>query len=557
MRYFSIFHGELTDYQDDQIQIFGEIWGGSSYVTRLVKELKANNLVGARSEISRLMKTNGLDFLTEIDGSFLMFYFNYQLKKGFLYRSLLCKNSLYYKESNDSFIWSNRVEDLWGPKSSLLDQVDKDVLLLTCLGESTMPNKSIYSSIKRLSAGHLYEFELNRNQKWIRRLDSFQYSQNVGLSIREFASETRRILLETINKRLNSNDQVAVILSGGLDSSVLLSALKESGANVKAYHWSFQGIPAADESDYAVMTANYLGVPLTQVFSEDIISKKNYLSKDWEFRLPYNHSFYYHYEWVRNDCLESGRNVLVTGYLGDSLFGPQFNNKISMRSIFRSYSIVEALRYIFESLGTPILGNTTDIHPRIAWFERFLSTDALEILARSYAAVTELESNSYQYVSNTFNHEIHSMLYQHLLEPYQYHFLYPFASKELIELCLSIPDCLRIIASGGQLYEKPILRLAFTDSLPKAVLSRNHRQVLTCMNERYVVQNQKQIDSILDEDSWLVKYGLVDRKNLQLLFKDTEGLARSASGLIPTCMTELWLKSLAAEERRMQFVPSL
>jgi asparagine synthetase B (glutamine-hydrolysing) len=147
------------------------------------------------------------------------------------------------------------------------------------------------------------------------------------------------------------------------------------------------------------------------------------------------------------------------------------------------------------------------------------------------------------YLTNTFNQEIESTLAQHVFNSRNLSEFHLFVSKELIELSLAIPDCFKAIPSGGQMYEKAVLRYAFLKSLPKEVALRNHRQIMTAMNETYVVRNRKKIEKILGEESVLVRRGIVDQNKLRTCLRDTEKLALSASGLIVTCMTELWLRS--------------
>jgi asparagine synthase (glutamine-hydrolysing) len=76
---------------------------------------------------------------------------------------------------------------------------------------------------------------------------------------REAVEETERLLVESVRLRLVSDVPIGALLSGGIDSSLVCWALKETGADVTAFTVGTPGDPA-DETESARSTARRLGI---------------------------------------------------------------------------------------------------------------------------------------------------------------------------------------------------------------------------------------------------------------------------------------------------------
>ncbi|MCH8993093.1 MAG: hypothetical protein IIA44_15245, partial [Acidobacteria bacterium] len=85
-----------------------------------------------------------------------------------------------------------------------------------------------------------------------------------SMTLAQAATELRRLLFEMVPEYL-SGTTVAATLSSGMDSTSVLAALVESGADVLAVTWTSPDIPEADEAEWARLTASKLGVPLVEL----------------------------------------------------------------------------------------------------------------------------------------------------------------------------------------------------------------------------------------------------------------------------------------------------
>jgi asparagine synthase (glutamine-hydrolysing) len=117
---------------------------------------------------------------------------------------------------------------------------------------------SIYEGINKLPAAHtltLENGELEVERYW--RL-SYQTRQPVP-TLNEAAEQLRDLLAESVSMRLVSDVPLGVLLSGGIDSSMVTAmAVRASAETVKTFSISFAEA-SFDESQYARRVAEFLG----------------------------------------------------------------------------------------------------------------------------------------------------------------------------------------------------------------------------------------------------------------------------------------------------------
>jgi asparagine synthetase B (glutamine-hydrolysing) len=501
--------GETNDF----FRFEGEIWNATGMSRKLVHMIQEEDLNGVIHECKRLFES-GCSWLTEIDGAFLFAFYDSERKRGILYKSLLCQKTLYLSRQLDTFLFSSRIGDVLYRSIPLLKQVNKDALIPLCLGEEYHPTYSCFELVKKIPAGHIVIYE--DGDAHFKKLDQLQIGRYKGKTLDDYVHMANEILDRTVQKRLRTDEPVGVVLSGGMDSSSVCAYLKHRGIPVYAYHWFFKGIPAADESEYASLVSDHLKVPLIKINTKEYIEQGSYLS-EWKYLLPYNHGYFAMFKKTKQLCQETGISVLATGNLGDTIFGS--NDSISIRSIFRSLPIKEACRYLYEAWGTPKIDENNESHPRFHWYAGVLTDDALKQIKHFGSNNVDPENR----LVSASDIDKNLILDDASEKPIRFFDL--FSSRELMEWSLSVPTVYKVLPSGGQWVDKFIQRVLFIDLLPPKCISRNYKQVMTAFHEEYVLKNKTQIISILDEESFLAQFGVVDPEKIKAM--DTHSFASS------------------------------
>ena len=137
-----------------------------------------------------------------------------------------------------------------------------------------------------------------------------------GVTFAEAVEETERLLVESVRLRLISDVPVGVLLSGGIDSSLVCWAMRELGANIKAFTVRAPGDPS-DESADAASTAHLLGIsheivdmPDTDFSLDEVVAA---------FSEPFGCTSAPAMLWV-SSSVKRLATVLLTGDGGDDIF---------------------------------------------------------------------------------------------------------------------------------------------------------------------------------------------------------------------------------------------
>lgn len=545
-----IFREEMLGCSKDagtSLQISGWIDKGKSpEAVRFLQLIQADRQA-AVFEFEAILLHAPETLLRAIEGNFIFTYWNAEKKKGVLFKSLLCKYSLYYTSDHMGFSWSRNPLNICS--QNYLEAVDKKYLLVACLEDSISTTESYYKEIKRLPAGNLamiHEGKIN-----LHRIDTLSpIPLKLKPTIEDYVRESRRLIESHVSKRLTGCTKVAVILSGGLDSSVAITSLRKLGYEAVGIHWSFADIPQADESNYARWITTYLQVPLVEIDATDIIRNGSYFNMEWDFYSPYPHPFYRLFEQTLDICSDMGISVCSSGYFGDVIFGPSDPWKVNFANVFRNISTLDGIKWLLEYWQIPKFKTRKAAHERFFFYQSYLSEESKKRIKEGELKAYQREKKSFiEQMMESFDNETDSVLETHLFEKKGIFPFHLFASKELMEFSLHIPLPFKMMPSGGQEYVKPIMRLIYPD-MPAAILTRNHRQVMNAFNEWYVVKNKDQILNLLNESSYLAKFKVIDPIKLMKIAGSIKKWASSASGLIRCCMVEIWLQGLKRQGER-------
>ncbi|MFX4154705.1 asparagine synthase (glutamine-hydrolyzing) [Aliarcobacter butzleri] len=241
---------------DDILLVFnGEIYNYKEliHVEHLECKTKSDSEV-----LIRLYQKYGFDFLNKLNGMFSFCIYDMKKDLYFCARDRYGKKPFFYYFKDNKFIFSSSVKSIL----NLLDYkpnlnkvaLSKYMQYFVSFGED-----SFYQDIFKLEASTYLIYEPNKSRELQKKK---YYKINTYKAIKDekqALNDIEELLFKSVEYRLNSDVEVASLLSGGIDSS-LISALytKISGKKINTFSIGYDEYKNYCELNFAQITASHI-----------------------------------------------------------------------------------------------------------------------------------------------------------------------------------------------------------------------------------------------------------------------------------------------------------
>jgi asparagine synthase (glutamine-hydrolysing) len=318
----------------------GEIYNFKEIKSKLIEEGLKFKSDGDTEVILRGYDLYGTDIFSMLDGMFALAIYDKKKKQIILARDRIGKKPLYYSIKNKELIFSSEIKSLL--EAEVSNQISKEIMLKTIMSRFSPGNDTVFSDIKKLpssSYGIFSKGELKIFNYW--SLPNLNEEKDPDLN------QLDEILEKSIEKRLISDVPVGVLLSGGLDSSAIVSYMSRKVDKVKTFSVGFtEGL---DESKYSRLVSEHFGTDHKEIM----------LDRDILSYLP---QVVYHMDepisdpaalptYVLSEEISKHVKVALSGEGGDEIFGGydtvnrlSFLNKINKIPRPISYTISQTLK---------------------------------------------------------------------------------------------------------------------------------------------------------------------------------------------------------------------
>jgi asparagine synthase (glutamine-hydrolysing) len=236
------FNGEIYNYQELRADLLSR---GHQFKTRSDTEV-----------IVHLFEEYGQDCVRRLRGMFAFAIWDSRNRHLFLARDRVGIKPLYYSHTAEGLVFASEIKSLLTVPEVSRELLPEAVDALWCFrylpGEITM-----FRHIKKLLPGHSMDItadgRLNIRQFWDL---NFSESDSYG-SLQMAAGSLSELLRDTIRMHMISDVPVGFLLSGGVDSSAVLSfAAGETDREISTFTIGFDGDDVIDERPYARLMAN-------------------------------------------------------------------------------------------------------------------------------------------------------------------------------------------------------------------------------------------------------------------------------------------------------------
>lgn len=241
---------------DDILLVFnGEIYNYKEliHVEHLECKTKSDSEV-----LIRLYQKYGFDFLNKLNGMFSFCIYDMKSDLYFCARDRYGKKPFFYYFKDNKFIFSSSVKSIL----NLLDYkpnlnkvaLSKYMQYFVSFGEDTF-----YQDIYKLESASYMIYEPNKSRELQKKK---YYKINTYKAIKDekqALNDIEELLFKSVEYRLNSDVEVASLLSGGIDSS-LISVLytKISGKKINTFSIGYDEYKNYCELDFAQITAKHI-----------------------------------------------------------------------------------------------------------------------------------------------------------------------------------------------------------------------------------------------------------------------------------------------------------
>ena len=213
-----------------------------------------------------ILKRNDPTAISELNGMFAFSFFNSHKNELVLGRDKLGIKPIYYSQNKRfSIIFSSEIKPLIS--NNLIEKtINSSAIESYILFSGFNSKEQIINNVHAVEPGELIIFKDNK----IKKTKYFSLKDFQDLDI-ENQNNLSTVLREVVNDQLIAEVPVNILLSGGIDSSLIASVINSEETTVNAFNLSYKD-QEYDESSKAKLIASELGINL-KIFEFDV--KKN------------------------------------------------------------------------------------------------------------------------------------------------------------------------------------------------------------------------------------------------------------------------------------------
>ncbi|WP_026768001.1 asparagine synthase (glutamine-hydrolyzing) [Asinibacterium sp. OR53] len=323
-----VFNGEIYNYLD------------------LKNELKAKGVTfNSQSDTEVILaayKEWGTGCLSHLNGIFSFAIYDMRSRLIFLARDRAGEKPLFYTIQDKQLKFASELKALMADP---LFEKEIDQEALDCyLAEGYVPGeRCILKGTKKLPAAHAMTFNMNSGTARVWRYWQIPaFNEDNGKAVPDeqtLLEELEFLLSDAVRRQLIADVPVGVLLSGGVDSSLVTALAARSNSNLKTFTIRFPGHAKFDETAHARLIAHHFGTTHMELEAEPgTIDLLPVLARQFDEPIIDSSMIptYLVSQMIRKHC-----TVALGGDGGDELFGgySHYNRLLSLQAKAKNISL--------------------------------------------------------------------------------------------------------------------------------------------------------------------------------------------------------------------------
>ncbi len=256
-------HQPMQDVNDELCIVFnGEIYNFAELRQELVAKGHAFRSRSDTEVILVAYREWGTDCLSRLNGMFAFALYDGRQRRLFMARDRVGEKPLFYALANGTLRFASELKALMAdptmPRRIDLEALDCYLAMGFVPGERCM-----LQGVKKLPPAHALVFNLENGQSRLWRywqLPELDASAAAGLTDEvELQDELEALLEDAVRRQLVADVPVGVLLSGGVDSSLVTAMAVRATPRVKTFTIRFPRYGQYDETEHARLIARHFG----------------------------------------------------------------------------------------------------------------------------------------------------------------------------------------------------------------------------------------------------------------------------------------------------------
>ncbi len=267
--------------------------------------------------IVALYERYGIDFVEHLNGQFAICLHDRRQQRSYLIRDRVGIAPLYYCRESNRVLFASEVKALKAGGVAL--QMDVEGLGDYVHLWAPLSPGTLYRGISEVPPGCWVEVkqggEMRSERYW-----NYAYRPENDADLEERIEELDALLQDAVRIRLRADVPVAAYLSGGLDSSIILSYLLRIGADLETFSLSFADA-AFDESAFQREVAAHFSTRHNEVLARNEQIASGFTGTVWHAESPLFRTSPAPMKLLSGQVHGSGYKVVLTGEGADEVFG--------------------------------------------------------------------------------------------------------------------------------------------------------------------------------------------------------------------------------------------
>ena len=250
----------------------GEIYNFIELRKRLISD---GYMFKSKSDTEVLLKAYnkwGLELTNVLNGMYSFAVYDPNKNRVFFSRDRVGEKPLYYSLVNKTLKFSSELSPLINDKSFDV-KIDRSSLDNYLSWGYVSNSSTMIKEINKLEPAHslLFDLETSKLKKW-RYWSLPNFDSSNCLKKDELIYKFENLMQDAVTKQLISDVPVGLLLSGGVDSSLVTAFASKNHSNIKTFNVSFPLHKKFDESNHARLISNHFGTDHTELQVNSITS---------------------------------------------------------------------------------------------------------------------------------------------------------------------------------------------------------------------------------------------------------------------------------------------